>query len=259
LNTFAVVRGKNSGYRTHECRVYQGMPSSSSNDSTSSVISNRIAIPNGQHPLLTQLITAICDEDTGTVRALIAEGVPINSRTALGQSPLGSAASQGNADLVTLLLKYGANPNGLGINDHTMLTLAAQSSCVRTVQVLLEHGADANASRRRTGETPLIVAAARAQTDIVATLIAAGARVNARTKAEIETDLLHGHAEVCEETALHHAAESAPMRLIHLLLAAGADRKARTISGETPCSWARKARRPLEIIRLLDPRDQPGV
>lgn len=230
-----------------------------SEDSTSSVISNRLAVPGEQHPLLTSLIAAVCDEDVAGVRALIADGVPINGRNAHGQSPLASAASLGDADLVALLIKYGADPNGLGINDHPILTLAAQSGCLRTVQTLIEHGANANACRKRTGETPLLVAAARGQTDMVAALIAAGAKVNARTKAEIETDLLRGHPEVCEETALHHAAESAPLRLLHLLLAAGADRKARTINGETPCSWARRARRPLEVIRLLDSREDPGV
>jgi hypothetical protein len=86
---------------------------------------------------------------------------------------------------------------------------------------------------------------------VVGALVAAGAEVSARTEAEVETDLFPGGRWVAEETPLHRAAEAAPIDAIRILLAAGADRRARTMLGETPQSWARRARREREIVSLL--------
>ncbi len=201
--------------------------------------------------MFAELLLAVGDDDLAAVRTLLAIGAPASARNRHGQCPLACAASHGSLDIASLLLDAGADANGLGVNDHPVLTLAAGQGCVGMVELLLAAGADANARRACTGESALHVAAAFGHTDAVMALLRAGADVRARTEAEVETDLFPGRHEVGEETALHRAAENGSRDMIEALLAAGSSRTARTMLGETPQSWARRARRDPEIVRLL--------
>jgi ankyrin repeat protein len=201
--------------------------------------------------LLAELLAAVREDDLAGARTLLAAGAPLRARNRHGQCALSCAAMHAGPDVTRLLLDAGADPNACGVDGHPLITYAAGRDEPGVVQALVESGARPDARRALTGETALHVAATFGRTATARVLIAAGADVGARAEAEVETDLFPGGRWVAEETPLHRAAEAAPRDLIAALLDAGADRRARTMLGETPQSWARRARREREIIALL--------
>jgi uncharacterized protein len=248
-----------AGYAAGCSSVYRGMHAPNHSFAqipsfTHSARTNqRTASPPVRAQALAELIAAVGDDDATAVRRLIDEGAPVWARNLHGQSALACAASHGNSELVDLLLSVGADARGLGVNGHPVLSLAASTGRADIVRRLLCAGALPDGARSLTGETALHVAAAFDRVAVAGVLIAAGATIDAHTQAEVETDLFPGRHEVCEETALHRAAEAGSRELIELLLAYGADRMARAMLGETPQAWARRARRSSEIIALLAP------
>ena len=60
------------------------------------------------------------------------------------QTPLHIAARLGNVDNVVLLLQHGAQPNATTKDQYTPLHIAAKEGHEEVVQVLLEHGANQN-------------------------------------------------------------------------------------------------------------------
>ena len=60
-------------------------------------------------PASRSLLRAASDGDASLVRALLAQGIDINSTTAAGQTPLMLAAAFGHNDIVSYLLKMGAD------------------------------------------------------------------------------------------------------------------------------------------------------
>jgi ankyrin repeat protein len=201
--------------------------------------------------LLAELLAAVREDDLAATRSLLAAGAPLRVRNRHGQCALSCAAMHSGADVTRLLLDAGADPNACGVDGHPLITYAAGRDAPEVVLALVDSGARPDARRALTGETALHVAATFGRSATARVLIAAGADVGARAEAEVETDLFPGGRWVAEETPLHRAAEAAPRDLIVALLDAGADRRARTMLGETPQSWARRARREREIISLL--------
>ena len=170
----------------------------------------------------------------------------------MGRTALSVAAEAGNAPLVRLLLKYGADVNARGGNGYTALEKALTGrSNVRVIKALIEAGADVNAKdiinqnplhvaagergssmkiktlievganklnvKNYVGQTPLHKASHSGFAEGVKALIKAGARVDARDS--------QGRAP------LHHAKTSAVARA---LIEAGANVHARDSKGETP-------------------------
>src|SRR5262252_874878 len=110
-------------------------------------------------------------------RMLIEHGADINVRTQQGRTALMAAAKRnGNADLVRLLLKMGADVKAPG---DTTLIPAAQSGDVEIMRLLIENGADVNCISPRLGETPLHYAAASGNVSAVRLLLAKSANPNA--------------------------------------------------------------------------------
>ena len=78
-----------------------------------------------------------------------------------GATPLSEAAVLGNATVIEMLLKAGADPNTLTTYDgETVLMTAARSGNPDAVRLLLEHGANPNARESYKGQTALMWAAA---------------------------------------------------------------------------------------------------
>jgi ankyrin repeat protein len=92
-----------------------------------------------------------------------------------------SAAEQGEAPQVRLLLRLGADPDSFGWKipmDQTPLMLAASKGSLPTVQVLLDHGADVNTGVNEWGVTPLMCAVESGNPMVVRLLLAHGARLD---------------------------------------------------------------------------------
>src|SRR5690606_33374337 len=91
------------------------------------------------------------------------------------------APSQGDAATLETLLGGGADANEQLPLGRKPLMLAARSGRVEAVRILLEHGADPNASEIERGTTALMQAADQGHADVMAVLIEHGADIAERT------------------------------------------------------------------------------
>jgi ankyrin repeat protein len=119
------------------------------------------------------------------------------------------ACLNGNATLVELLLKAGADVNTVTANNETVLMIAARTGVAAAVKTLLSHRADPNAREDHRGQSALMWAATEGHVEVVRALIEAGADVTARSK--------QGW------TALLFAARDGRMDVVRALLDAGAN------------------------------------
>jgi ankyrin repeat protein len=101
----------------------------------------------------------------------------VNSRDQHGTSPLMYAAALGNIDAMKLLLRAGADVNARNAFDATALMWCINQP--HMVRLLLAKGADVNA-RSTMGRTPLLLAAAYGNTEVLKLLLAKGANVLTR-------------------------------------------------------------------------------
>jgi ankyrin repeat protein len=84
------------------------------------------------------------------------------------------AAERGDIPKLQAMLELGVDVNARDADDRTALLLAVLSKRKEIVQLLLTHGANANAADR-SGTTPLQAAESTHESAIAATLRAAGA------------------------------------------------------------------------------------
>lgn len=90
-------------------------------------------------------------------------------------SPIAAAARKGDTKAITALVKSGEPPDApSGVNGWTPLMHAVHGNKLKSVEALLNAGADVNRSCCR-GLTPLIMAAGNGQADIVGVLLKRGA------------------------------------------------------------------------------------
>lgn len=164
-------------------------------------------------------------------------------------------AGAGDLQAVTLLLRAGLPPDALDGKRLSALQAAVSGGHMPVIQALLEQGADASAALpwaaghgRRETLAPLLAlnpdaaalgqalhnAAGGPHTDIVQTLLAAGADVNAR-------------GGDYNSSALIEAAAEANAATVQLLLQHGADLSAKSDFGDTP------------LLAALRPRGSQGV
>ena len=137
-------------------------------------------------------VREMLNENAGLVNAFAADGF----------FPLGLAAFFGHRAIVEFLLKNGAEVNTASRNAQKVTSLhgAVARRDVGIVRMLLEHGADPNATQER-GFVPLHDAAANGNLALVQLLVKHGARVNAKAedgKTPGEMAAERGHKEVAE-------------------------------------------------------------
>jgi ankyrin repeat protein len=144
------------------------------------------------------------------IKLLLDSGADINSADGWA---LQTAADQGHVDVVNLLLERGANVNATTTNTHmpkcTALQAAVESGRGDIVDILLEHGADPNLGG---GEFthPIIAAASKGEEAIFKKLL----------EAKADVTVVGGEYN---STPLTYAAIYLPRDSISLLLDAGAD------------------------------------
>ncbi len=166
------------------------------------------------------LAAAIAARDSRGVALLLETGVSAAQADRDGITPLLRATELGDADLIDLLVRFGANPN-IPAAGSLPLERAARQANTATLEVLLRHGANPNAAGAH-GTTALHTAAARGRPDAVVLLLQHGAHVDPRSEDG--------------RTPLMLAAMFSRPRVIELLLRRGANPLAADIHGETPLS-----------------------
>ena len=131
------------------------------------------------------------------------------------------AVNVDNADAVSRMLAAGLDPNQLDTHGQPALILALQGESLKVAKVLWDAKGVQIDIRNHAGETPLMMAALKAEVDAVATLVARGAAVNK-----------DGWAP------LHYAATGGSAAIVKMLLARGAVLEARSPNGSTPLMMA---------------------
>jgi uncharacterized protein len=114
------------------------------------------------------------------VRSLLKQAADVNGAQGDGMTALHWAATKDDADLAQLLLYAGANVRATTrIGAYTPLILAAKNGSATVMASLLKAGADVDALTSN-GTTPLMLAAASGNLDAVLILLDHGANVNAK-------------------------------------------------------------------------------
>ena len=179
-----------------------------------------LAAPDGRTALMLAAAAARAD----LARGLLVAGADVNAVNAKGGTALMYAATQGDPETVNVLLTHGATVNVRAENGWTAVTLASATGHAAVVRQLLEAGADANIADIY-GWTPLMRAVDSDRNEVVRVLLKdKSVRVNARDDQG--------------ETALHHAAAGGSLEIARLLLANGADPRAKDAAGRTPAAVA---------------------
>ena len=199
------------------------------------------------------MLEKIRDGRTDKIFDYLADGNTANAQDENGVPLIRWCAHHGDVSALRLLLDQGESLHSLG--DNLGLHSAAFHGHWQLCQFLVENGADVNHQLQDTGETPLHAAVCKANRPIydhiLAILLAAGADPNRTTKADVETGSFMRDCRTRAETPLHRAAAFGTGRCIEILLAAGADRQAKDLHGDSPLSWASWHLRPPSILRLL--------
>ena len=111
-----------------------------------------------------------------------------------GVSVLAKAAEKGTPEMISLIIKSGADINTQGYNKMTPLMTAIESENSGAAWLFIQSGADVNASDVN-GITPLMRALGKGNVDIVRELIKKGANVNAVSKKGAKTSNFIGERE----------------------------------------------------------------
>jgi len=169
------------------------------------------------------------------VRVLLEHGADVNAQGGNYGTALQIASVMGHLEVVRVLLEHGADVNAQGGEYSNALQVASTSGCLEMVRILLEHGADVNAQGGYFGNA-LAAAAANGFDEGVRMLLLSGADVN-----------LSGTA------ALYWAAEGGHVKVVGMLLDAGADIDSRheTPGGQLSALSAALNSRQDQVAQLL--------
>jgi hemoglobin len=143
-------------------------------------------------------------------------------------------AGQGNVRIVAALLRLGADPNASDGYGQTPLYWVSNAypydgaARAAVVATLVQAGANVNARERVKGCSALHMAARRGNVVVAQALLRCGADIEAR--------------DTYGDTPLHRAVKCRQAEMAAFLLASGADAQARSKSGQTPQQMARGER-----------------
>ena len=122
---------------------------------------------------LHKAVNAGCNKQT--LQALINHGADVNATSKLDRTALKIACRKGNVDAIDVLLHAGADTTISDIGGYTCLHRAVGAGCNKqTLQALINHGADVNATRNL-GHTALNIACEKGNVDAIDVLLHAGA------------------------------------------------------------------------------------
>ena len=133
---------------------------------------------------------AINGGDDMTFQVLLHSRADLNA-SAEGVSVLDKAAQKGTPEMISLIIKSGADINVRGYNKMTPLMTAIEYENNGAAWLFIQSGADVNAADVN-GITPLMRALGKGNVDIVRELIKKGANVNAVTENGTKTSSFIG-------------------------------------------------------------------
>jgi ankyrin repeat protein len=212
----------------------------------------------GGRAVLTALMVAASRGDYASARRLLPSS-EVNARDRFGNTALAYAASGGHAEVVRLLLAYGADPDARNDAGASALDRAALSNRRDALELLLAASRGEHTGGVLTElDARLLEACRRADRADVAELLSRGASAESRLKGSGWTPLISACASASAETArvlldagadpsaaaedgrtpLHFSAQLDDVELIRMLLARGADPERRDRRGETPLAAA---------------------
>jgi uncharacterized protein len=138
----------------------------------------------------TPLIWAANLNDTDLVTRLLKAGANPKVSNRLGSTPLLEAVINSNTEMIKALLDADADPNVAGSDGQTPLMIVSKTSNVAAAKLLLDKGANVNAKETQREQTPLMWAAASSQAPMMRELLARGAVVDAKTAPDLMTPLV---------------------------------------------------------------------
>lgn len=221
--------------------------------------------------------------DAKKVETLLAHGADVNARTSTGNTPLiAAAAYSDNLEVIKRLLDKGANLQSVNNNNVSALAAAVYASDSTSVKFFLDQGCKPQQIRSLFGaaENPLLaIAAQTADAQIVEMLLEHGAEVNASDpnfaghalnyalltqKPDVARRLIEAGADLklCSPIGrtppivLATYLETGDASIAQLMLKNGADISAANQAGETALTWARRRGFP-ELIALLNKAGTP--
>jgi ankyrin repeat protein len=221
----------------------------------------------------TALMWAAAEGNTAVVEALLEHGADIHAATKGGFTPLLFAVREGRMGVVPALLKRGANVNetwkagrGTGVSGISAMVLAVANAHYELASMLLDAGADPNASVqgwtalhqitwvRKPGQgdnDPAPEGSGNMSSlDLVKKLVAKGAKVNARmTKSG---NVGRTSMNMMGATPFMMAARTADAPLMRLLAELGADPLLPNADGTTPLMAAAG-------VGTYSPGEDPGT
>ena len=181
------------------------------------------------------------------VELLLAHQADVNAVNNLGRTPLGTAKFLGHllrkdhrfnfTGVEEVLRQHGGVESPYAVAGAEKFHDASASGDLKKVDAMLKDNPNLIFSKGSKGETPLHMAALNDRRDVTELLLAKGADVNARDKAQM--------------TPLHLAAEHDHTEVAELLLANKAEVNAQQNDGETPLHLAVGDRLPDMVVLLL--------
>jgi len=112
----------------------------------------------------------------------------INLANYQGDTAIFIAARENRTQIVTLLLKYGADINIQNMDGETLLTIVTENNNTDLFKILVREGADINIPNDTPGETPLLCACRLGNMDIVQFLLSRHRRRKCRLSMELQNN-----------------------------------------------------------------------
>ncbi|XP_064576180.1 2-5A-dependent ribonuclease [Zonotrichia leucophrys gambelii] len=245
--------------------------------------------------LSSELNNAVCSKNKAAVLELLERGADVNSKVGSGWTPLQSAVSIGEVELVRLLLDRGASVHARKDNGGTAFTEAGIAGNVEVLELLLERGSDIH-EQDINGFTAFMEAAWYGREEALRFLYSRGAKVNLGREPSQEKVKLHkGGAtalmDACRErhfsavkilvqemgadvnirdnrdrNALIHALKEgsdkrkdvSPVPIVHFLLEHGVDVKSKDECGKTALILAVEMKS-LDLVTALLEKDEIDI